>query len=588
MEQLGGWISSHMDNFSVKKKLYILYIACMLLPLLITDSVLLYTLLHAEQTARNYEMESMADGVKARFTSYVEYGVNAANGIYTNSYINEFLNHEYQDSMEYVAIYQSLLKVSILEKDINNMRIVMYADNDTIINGGYFQKLEGIREESWYKALRESKSGNILYFDYDGRSSLTVGTRRKMIFAQKLDYYGDREKVVKLEIDYSRISRDLRSMGYHNPVYICNEGRIILSNTGYINDGTDYEVFNKANRVGCHQTMELYGEILDFYVLKEEGTISTALRHSFPLIFLLVTMNLLLPFLIVKILNHSFTVRLQELSDVFRDVEKEALTEITNVRGKDEIGCLMCSYNKMAARINFLIQTVYKNRLREQEITVARQNAELLALHSQINPHFLFNALESIRMHSILRRESETAGMVEMLAVMLRQYVEWGNNFVDVSRELEFAKAYLSLQKYRFGDRLTYEIKMEKECGTIKIPKLTLVTFVENACVHGIEGKTAPGWIFVRVYQKDEMVCMEVEDTGNGMPEAAMEELQEHMNAADIGMLQKKERVGIINACLRLKMMSANQVRFELDGEEGAGMMVSIWLPQNCVSEDER
>lgn len=74
------------------------------------------------------------------------------------------------------------------------------------------------------------------------------------------------------------------------------------------------------------------------------------------------------------------------------------------MRGKDEIGILMESYNLMAGRINDLIQTVYKDRLKEQEMDIARQKAELLALHSQINPHFLFNALESIRMHSLLKR----------------------------------------------------------------------------------------------------------------------------------------------------------------------------------------
>ena len=71
---------------------------------------------------------------------------------------------------------------------------------------------------------------------------------------------------------------------------------------------------------------------------------------------------------------------------------------ISYVRGKDEIGSLMSNYNRMVARTNELIQIVYKNKIKEQEMLVERQNAELLALHSQINPHFLFNALESIRM----------------------------------------------------------------------------------------------------------------------------------------------------------------------------------------------
>ncbi len=141
----------------------------------------------------------------------------------------------------------------------------------------------------------------------------------------------------------------------------------------------------------------------------------------------------------------------------------------------------------MVARTNELIQIVYKNKIKEQEMLVERQNAELLALHSQINPHFLFNALESIRMHSLLKNEYETADMVEKLALMQRQYVEWGNDSVEIRREMEFVRAYLGLQKYRFGERLSYSLEVEEDCLDIKIPKMTVVTFVENACVHGIE-----------------------------------------------------------------------------------------------------
>lgn len=136
---------------------------------------------------------------------------------------------------------------------------------------------------------------------------------------------------------------------------------------------------------------------------------------------------------------------------------------------------------------------------------VAPQNAELLALHSQINPHFLFNALESIRMHSILKNENETADMVEKLAVMQRQYVEWGEDSVTIEQEVEFVKAYLALQKYRFGERLSYQIEIDEECRKRKVPKTYAGNIrIGHACVHGIESKASPGWIFVRVYEQNE------------------------------------------------------------------------------------
>ena len=199
--------------------------------------------------------------------------------------------------------------------------------------------------------------------------------------------------------------------------------------------------------------------------------------------------------------------------------------------------------------------------------------------------HFLFNALESIRMHSVIKKEFETADMVERLAVMQRQYLEWGNDLIEVWREMEFVEAYLHLQKYRFGDKLSYELQVNDECKQCRIPKLTIVTFVENACVHGIESKSKPGWIFVRVFPEGNELCFEIEDTGNGMDESFREDLEKKMQNANIDMLKDKGRVGIINACLRLKMFSSHQATFEIDSEEGVGTLIQMKIANNCINE---
>ncbi len=167
--------------------------------------------------------------------------------------------------------------------------------------------------------------------------------------------------------------------------------------------------------------------------------------ENLPLIGFLIVVNAILPLLLVRGFNRSLTQRISELSKVFETVGGEHLVPISYVRGKDEIGSLMSNYNRMVARTNELIQIVYKNKIKEQEMLVERQNAELLALHSQINPHFLFNALESIRMHSLLKNEYETADMVEKLALMQRQYVEWETTVSRSEQEMEFVRAYLGL-----------------------------------------------------------------------------------------------------------------------------------------------
>ena len=188
-------------------------------------------------------------------------------------------------------------------------------------------------------------------------------------------------------------------------------------------------------------------------------------------------------------------------------------------------------------------------------------------------------------MHSILKQEYETADMVEKLAVMERQNVDWGNDKVEIKKEMEFVEAYLGLQKYRFGDRLSYQLDMEEECAKLRIPKLTIVTFVENACVHGIENKVAPGWIFVRIYREEESLCIEIEDTGEGMGEEMLSCIRQKMQDVSIDEMQKNGRVGILNACLRLKMMVDENAEFLIESEKGAGTMIQIRLSYNKIQE---
>ncbi len=587
MKKIFVQLESRIDDLKIKTKLYLLYIFCVLLPLFLTDSIIIYSVIHSEQISVRHDMENVANAVKYSFTSSTDGVADIAKSIYMNKYIDDFLNCEFETELDYIVGYQAFFKDTLFESGLGskNLLLTLYSDNETIINGGNFKRLTEAKDTDWYRYLKELDRDKVLYFTYDESKESAVDAERKLLFVQKLNFYhsSEREKILKIEMDYSGMVRNLVKMNYDMPVYICQGDKILISNDGDTSVHKDFQKFKDWKKVGYTQELSLYGLQLDIYVFQPEEKMLAVLRKELPVLFLLIFVNIILPFILVHGLNHSFTERISQLSRVFKKVDDEKLVEISDIRGRDEISNLMRNYNKMVRRTNSLIQIVYKNRIREQEMTVARQNAELLALHSQINPHFLFNALESIRMHSILKSEYETADMVEKLAILQRQYVEWGDDSIDIASEMEFVRAYLGLQKYRFGDRLCYDLTVEKDCEKLKIPKLTVVTFVENACVHGIESKTTLGWIFVRIYRKEELLWIEIEDTGTGMDEATMRKMQENMEKASLVMLKDKRKVGVINACLRLKMVTEEEAHFKLDGEEGVGMMVQISIPLKYV-----
>lgn len=577
-------IQNRLDDYKLKKKLHILYIVCVILPLFFTDGFILYNVYSAEETQRQHEMENMASAVQYNIYSTVEYAASTADSLNLNRYIEEFLNTQYETPLDYVIAYQQFMRNSLFANSmaITNTRVTIYADNETVLNGGEFGRIASIRETGWYQTLKESENDAMLMFYYDDWKSPAVSAKRKILYLRKMNlvYSYGCEKVIKMEIDYNNVIRDISSMNYESPVYICKDGKTLISNAKDNYLGQPFSEFTLMDEVGYQKDMVLFGETYQIYVLEKENHLWQQLLANAPLIGFLLFINILLPYALVQQIERSITVRIEKLGEAFDSVNADELQSIPDVQGSDEIAALMRNYNCMADRTNELIQTVYKDKLREQEMSIAKKNAELLALYGQINPHFLFNALESIRMHSILKKEYETADMVEKLAVMERQNVDWGNDVIEISKEMEFVKAYLGLQKYRFGDRLSYTLEVEPDCAAIKIPKLTVVTFAENACVHGIESKSAPGWIFIRIYKENGDLCIEVEDTGKGMTEEMVEDIQDKMDNANIERLKQKERVGILNACLRLKMMTDNQVLFLVESEQNVGTLIQIRILQ--------
>lgn len=476
-------LETYMDNIPIRRKFMQLYILCVLVPLIITDSVVLYIVGGLERAREYHKMANIANSVSYNINRMVDNAGEIAKSIYTNKNANTFLEKEYDSSSEYYGAYQDFFQNTILENvlGMNQIIFTMYTDNNTVIRGGKIDNMTSLKKTKAYEIWLERGENEGLFFTYE-RRGYANSYKRKIVLLQNLDFFqSEHEQMLKIEFDYNSMMRMLRKMKFDNQVFVCEGDNILLSNGSFGGVGKDFEQMTVKQKQGYKKSVTIHGADLDIYVLKSDSSIGSAVMHFLPELALLVLINVILPMGMVILLNRSFTKRISGLSKVFQSVNSEHLVMMVHENGKDEIGSMIRNYNCMVKRTNELIQTVYKNKLKEQEILVGRKNAELLALQSQINPHFLFNALESIRMRSILKKEEETADMVEKLAIMQRQYVDWGNDSVRIEQELEFVKAYLSLQKYRFGERLNYNLEVEDECMGLQIPKLTVVTFVENA-----------------------------------------------------------------------------------------------------------
>lgn len=577
-----------LNNLSLGRKLMLLQIVCVMLPLLITDSAIWLLIINTEKKATLQEMNNVADSVMYTLNNTISNAADLVQNIYSNRYVNEFMKADFTSNLDYYDRYVRFVRDSFYPVSVNNnhYNTVIYGDNPGIVNGGYFRRFEDAAGMPWYRKFKESGREMAVFADYIDNG---FKKQREIAVIRRMDYYhkGLEKSVLKIDLNYSAISGDIINAKYSELLYVCEGEKILFSNDGRGGMHVPFMEMSEEtmSEAGVHKTMSIYGSKWDIYVMTPKMDSTAIMTENLPLILCLICINVIVPFMLMRFINLSFTQRVKELDEVFGNVDGDELKQLPKVRGKDEISALMASYNKMAQRMNELIQTVYKNRLRSQEMDIARQKAELLVLRSQINPHFLFNALESIRMHSVIKKEFETADMVQKLALMERQNVELGNDFVRIRDELNFIEAYLELQKYRFGERLTYEISVEEDCMDYWLPKLTLVTFVENACVHGMENKTAASWVFVRVYKEKGELVMEVEDTGSGMSEEKCRQFVEEMTHVKIEMLKEKHHVGILNVALRLRLATDNKVRFEISSEIGVGTMVIVSIPLDVAEQ---
>ncbi len=577
-----------LNNLKLRKKFYLLYVVGVLIPMLLTDWFILRNILDARETAAQNEMEKSASAVEYALQQHLEYPVTVAHNLYKSQVMEDFLNKRYSDSGEYYEAFYRLKSSLLFDSNIGieGGTLSIYADNPTIVNGSGFYRLD--RESDWYVAFENEKRQSSLQFLYEETSNTDRSKRRKVVLLMRMDMgrFNGCEKILRMDLDYASLADAIRGLDKVNKdrqILVCEGSRIVLTENSTSEKNQPFRELSRIEKGTYRKYIKLYDQDLTVNVLPQRQAIWEFFDKSGQKAMLLFLMNLILPLLMMRLIEYSITRRIQFLEKSFDSETEDELQLITRVEGEDEITGLIRSYNRMAMRMNELIMAVYKDKLHEQEINIARQNAELLALHSQINPHFLFNALESIRMHSLLRGETETAEMVGKLAVMERTYVNWGEDSVSIHKEMEFVQAYLTLQKYRFGDRLHVDISVDPDCEQFGIPKLTLVTFVENACVHGVENKSVPVWIFIRAGKQNGKMCIEIEDTGDGMDEDVLKELMDRIKNVTIEDIKNKKHVGMMNAYLRLKKMTKGLVGFDITSEKGVGTIVRIEIPTEIM-----
>lgn len=223
---------------------------------------------------------------------------------------------------------------------------------------------------------------------------------------------------------------------------------------------------------------------------------------------------------------------------------------------------------------------------RQNSLQLSTKQAEFLALQNQINPHFLYNTLESIRGDALIAGMTNIADITEALSTFFRYTITNTQNLVTIQDELDNVENYFIIQHYRFGDKLSLQIEIPQNRSEIlstSCPKLFLQPIVENAIFHGLEKKSVNGQITIRMEIADNILLISISDNGAGMPEDTLNKLNADLSRVSVGSIttpaNKKGGIALKNVCRRIKLLFGEEYGMHAGSIVGLGTKVEVRLP---------
>ena len=246
-------LEGKMNDYSIRKKLAVFYVCCVLLPLFVTDSVILVMLYRTEMAEKSREMQNIADAVEMELTYSFKEAVKVVNSFYLNRSVNEFLEQEYDAPLDFYTAATEISERNFYEVGTGVSGIVLCADNDTIVNGGHYYRLSSVQDEEWCRKLLDSNHDVAVQFYYVGEKNPAAAISRKISVVRRLNYYGEqkKEKIIRLDLDYSAMAIRLSGMQYNIPFYVCSGDRIIFSNAaGYSSTKKNFNCLTGKEKIG--------------------------------------------------------------------------------------------------------------------------------------------------------------------------------------------------------------------------------------------------------------------------------------------------------------------------------------------------
>ncbi|MDU1278171.1 MULTISPECIES: sensor histidine kinase [Clostridium] len=549
---------------------------------------------YTENTVKNNSVDYTTKIIKQinnDIDSYIISMDNISTLVSKNSEVQEYL-FDTEENINYQFYNQKILElfetVRETREDICNIAIIS-KDDKYIINDGKDELSEyiSIKDVSWYKSA-VLKNGDTFVSSSHVQNVIKDSYKWVITLCRTLinPNTNEQEGVFFIDLNYNAISDlcEKNALGKRGYVFIIDEnGNIIyhpkqqLIYSGLLTENIEKIISSDKN----YFVTDLRGDSCVYTFSKSEKTGWTVVGVSYMdeliennnemiLVYIVVISIILgLAILISMIISKEITMPLKILKNYMKEVEKGNFEAVNiEVTGENEIGSLSNSFNIMISEIK---------KLMEQNINEQKQKrkSEIKALQAQINPHFLYNTLDSIIWMAECNRTNEVVIMTSSLAKLLRESISNEEEITTIEREINYVKSYLTIQKMRYKDKLEFKIDIEKSIYNVTIIKLILQPIVENAIYHGIKYKEGKNLISIEGYNLGNEVEILIKDTGIGMEKYQIENILTPNKRS-----KKSNGVGIYNVQMRLQLTYGKEYGLFYESIKSEGTTVKIRIPK--------
>lgn len=586
-------------NIRIQRQLFSKLLLFFSLPILILGFLLVYG---SYQKIYSHDQDIIShENLRTRSIMYdlTTNLYNISDRFVMNDDLHDLLVHTYSSDSECRSALDSYTLIDeIMKQETSIEDITIYTNNPTINNTDHFTFADDtIRKTDWYNELLKTRNA---IWQSEKNDSNSLNPYSLCLYRMLPLPFENDFAILKISVSGSYLNNRLYNSfmpsviavddacAFYSSGNLISDFKFPISDIGqsqfYQQSGT--RKLNNINCITSISTLIPYRCDNDIYILTYSDSAYYELVHQTVLYALIVLIAWLIPCLSLYIYTKYFSARIRILRDAMHRASCGDYNIIDSYKGNDELSETFHDMKIVIKNIEKKEKDTYSAQLREQllinkqqQLENHQQQIEYQILTGQINPHFLYNTLETIRMKAFNEDDYEVANAIKLLGKYLHYSLESiGVSITTLDRELFYMETYLSIQKLRFKDRVNYQTNIAScvDPSHIRILPFILQPIVENAVLHGLEGISCRGELSIDIDIQQDTLVIRVLDNGEGIDSEKLKALQKGLENPDTS---SGKSIGLTNINKRIHLMYGKQYGVDINSQKGIGTTVTVTLP---------